>query len=80
VRRLAVLLLSVQVCSCGGEGSVPVPKKGERYNRGIGIVDPVKVRKDPKGGWLGSNLRDVYLHGEDSPAVFCGSGPEIPTV
>jgi len=42
-------------------------------------VDTVKVRKDPKGGWLGPNLRDVYLHGEDSPAVFCGSGPEIPT-
>lgn len=43
------------------------------------IVDNVKTRKDPKGGWFGPSLRDVYPHGEDTPEQFCDSGPSIPT-
>jgi hypothetical protein len=43
------------------------------------IIDNVKVRKDPKGGWFGPSLRDVYLKGEDTPVLFCDSGPAFPT-
>jgi hypothetical protein len=43
------------------------------------IVDAVKVRKDPKGGWFGPKLRDAYPKGEDTPIVYCDSGPSIPT-
>ena len=44
-----------------------------------GVIDTVKVRKDPKGGWFGPSLRDVYPKGEDKPVLFCDSGPSFPT-
>ena len=28
------------------------------------VIDNVKVHKDPKGGWFGPKLRDVYMHGD----------------
>jgi hypothetical protein len=43
------------------------------------VIDTVKGRKDPKGGWFGPKLRDVYKAGDDTPDVFCDSGPSIPT-
>jgi hypothetical protein len=43
------------------------------------IVDTVKARKDPKGGWFGPKLQDVYPQGHDTPIPFCASGPSIPT-
>lgn len=43
------------------------------------VIDNVKVHKDPKGGWFGPKLRDVYMHGEDTPVLFCDSGPSFPT-
>lgn len=42
-------------------------------------VDTVKTRKDPKGGFFGPSLRDLYVKGEDTPVVFCDAGPDIPT-
>jgi hypothetical protein len=44
-----------------------------------GVIDTVKVRKDPKGGWFGPKLRDVYMQGEDTPVLYCDSGPSFPT-
>ena len=44
-----------------------------------GVIDSVKMRKDPKGGWFGPKLRDVYPEGEDTPVLFCDSGPSFPT-
>jgi hypothetical protein len=44
----------------------------------VAVIDNVKTRKDPKGGWFGPQLRDVYRHGEDTPVIYCDSGPSVP--
>lgn len=43
------------------------------------VVDTVKNVSDPKAGFFGAGLRNVYLHEEDQAKVFCDAGPSIPT-
>jgi hypothetical protein len=42
------------------------------------VVDTVKTHKDPKSGWFGPKLRDVYQKGTDTPVLYCDDGPEFP--
>lgn len=42
-------------------------------------MDSIRPHKDPKGGWFGPSLWDIYPKGEDTTEVFCGSGPRVPT-
>ena len=79
MRKLSALFLCLGLCSCGGgneSGSAFPPNVGSRTL----TADAVHFRKDPKGGWFGPSLRDVYISGRgDTPEVFCDSGPSVPT-
>jgi len=75
---MAVLLL-LALAGCNSEPSAPAEEGEETPRSAYWKVDTIKTRKDPKGGFFGPSLRDVYLQGQDTPIVFCDSGPDIPT-
>ena len=75
-------------CSHGSNGALSTDESGKSTGQRdmvgeltytVGVIDTVKVRKDPKGGWFGRKLRDVYMQGEDTPVLYCDAGPSFPT-
>lgn len=81
VRRSHAWMLFLVVTLVGCK-SAPVATGADKTQAPLSAyvqIDTVKTRKDPKGGFFGPSLHDVYPKGEDTPVVFCDSGPEIPT-
>jgi len=81
LKALVFFLLCLGLCSCGGETGTLGERAGSDrvIVHDVLTVDTVRTRKDPKGGWFGPSLWDIYPEGEDTPEVFCGSGPRVPT-
>lgn len=82
---LSLLAVSTVLVSCHTNSNGPLSRE-EANSRGemdpaetYVVIDNVKVRSDPKGGWFGPNLRYVYLQGDDTPDLYCDSGPSLPT-
>lgn len=80
-----LLVASVLFASCRSSSDETsseehAARKGETNpGEAYATVDSVKTRSDSKGGWFSAKLRDVYREGEDTPVVYCDSGPSIPT-
>lgn len=80
---LSILAICLLLSSCNKEqeqknissegGASPEPAE-----YGYVKADTVKKIEDPKAGFFGHRLQNVYPEGEDNPIVFCDSGPSIP--
>ena len=72
------LALVLFVAGCSSKSQPKTPDDDIAPGEDRLVVDTVKTRSDPKGGWFGPKLRDAYPQGRDKPEVYCGSGPDIP--
>ena len=81
MKGLVTLLACLALCSCGEKSQTAEQNRSFREppDRMYITVDSVKSHKDPKAGWFGPSLWDIYPKGEDTAEVFCGSGPHIST-
>jgi hypothetical protein len=79
LRKLSALFLCLALSSCGGGNETFSSNPAEVRSLTL-AAEAVRFRKDPKGGWFGPKLQDIYVSGQgDTPQVFCGSGPSVPT-